>query len=130
VDPFIMYLTVGVSLVDAVLAGVLLAIYAREYSRIRAQFTLGLVMFAAFFLAQNLLAAYGYLVLMVFLPDNVQPIMLAIMLLEALALAVMAYSAVSVGWRRGTGDSLKSGRVRANPPAGTGTPSVPAGKGP
>ena len=100
-DPLMMWLTVFVALGDAALAGVLLHIYTREYARVRAPFTLGLVMFALFFLAQNLLAAYGYLVLMVFLPDNVQPIMLAIMLLEALALGVMAYGAASVRAREG-----------------------------
>jgi hypothetical protein len=124
-----MYLTVAVAIVDAGLAGALLAMYGRAYTRIRAPFTFGLILFAGFFLAQNLLAAYGYLVLMVFLPDDVQPIMLAIMLLEALALGMMVYSAVLPNGRR-TGSERKAVRLGSTPAAGGAKiPSV-GGKGP
>ena len=125
-----MWLTVAVAIVDAALAGALLVVYGREYARVRAPFTLGLVMFAGFFLAQNVLAAYGYLVLMVFLPDNVQPIMLAIMLLEALALGVMTYGAAAVRSRHERPDFPERARVRAGPPSAVGPAGLPGGKGP
>ena len=128
-DPLMMYLTVGVSLIDAALAGILLFIYGREYARVRAPFTLGLVMFAGFFLAQNLLAAYGYLVLMVFLPDNVQPIMLAIMVLEALALGVMAFGAAALPSRRERKADAGIERGRPAPVVGSGALQVPQSKG-
>jgi len=125
-----MYLTVTVALVDAALAGVLLMVYGRAYSRVRAPFTLGLVMFAGFFLAQNLLAAYGYLVLMVFLPDNVQPIMLAIMLLEAFALGVMAYGAAAVGSRQSKPDTSKQPSIRQAATRPGAAVRLPGGKSP
>ena len=88
-----MYATVGLGLVDAGLAAGLLAVYARSYRQVKAPFTVGLMMFAALFLVQNLLAAYSYLSMMAFFPDPVQPYMLAVMALEAVALAIMLYSA-------------------------------------
>jgi hypothetical protein len=87
-----MYATVAVALLDAALSGTLLVLYARSYREVKAPFTLGLVLFAAVFVAQNLLAAYSYLVLMVFFPEAVQPFMLAIMILEAVALGMMVYA--------------------------------------
>lgn len=88
-----MYATVAVAAVDAALSAGLLAVYARSYMRVKARFTVGLMMFAALFLVQNALAAYSYLTMMTFFPEPVQPYMLAVMALEALALGVMLYSA-------------------------------------
>ena len=88
-----MYATVGVALVDAALSAGLLALYARSYRQVKAPFTMGLVMFAALFLVQNALAVYSYLAMMTFFPDPVQPYMLGVMALEALALGVMLRSA-------------------------------------
>ena len=88
-----MYATVGVALVDAGLSAGLLAVYAKSYLRVKAPFTAGLMMFAGLFLVQNALAAYSYLSMMTFFPDAVQPYMLAVMALEALALAVMLFAA-------------------------------------
>ncbi len=125
-----MYLTVAVALVDAAMAGVLLLVYMREYTKLRAPFTLGLVSFAGFFLAQNLLAAYGYLVLMVFLPDDVQPLMLAIMLLEALALGVMVYGAAAVRSKSGHRDTAEKAQVRPPAPHAGASIRLPGGKAP
>jgi hypothetical protein len=88
-----MYATVGVAAVDAALSAGLLALYAKSYRRVKAPFTMGLVMFAGLFLVQNALAVYSYLSMMTFFPDAVQPYMLGVMALEALALSVMLYSA-------------------------------------
>ncbi len=90
---FMMYATVGVALVDAGLSAGLLALYAKSYRTVKAPFTLGLLLFAALFLVQNLLAAYSYLTMMGLYPDAVQPYMLGVMALEALALGLMLYSA-------------------------------------
>jgi hypothetical protein len=85
----IMYATAGVALVDAALSAALLIVYARVYWRVKAPFTVGLMMFAGLFLVQNLIAAYAYLSMMALFSDAVQPFMLAVMALEALALGVM-----------------------------------------
>lgn len=87
-----MYATVALALVDAGLSAILLALYARSYRKVKAPFTIGLMIFAAVFVAQNALAAYSYLALMLFFPDPVQPFMLAIMALEAVGLGMMVYS--------------------------------------
>jgi hypothetical protein len=93
VSEAMMYATVGAAIVNAGLSGALLALYSRSYRKVKAPFTLGLIVFAAVFVAQNLLAVYSYLALMVFFPDPIQPYMLAIMSLEAVALAMMVYAA-------------------------------------
>ena len=88
----LMWATVGLAAVDAALAGGLLLVYGRNYAKVRAPFTLGLVMFAGFFLAQNLVALYAYLTMMQFFPPELHVYMVAIMAFEALALAVMLYA--------------------------------------
>ena len=88
-----MVATAGVAGVDAALAAVLLALYLKGFMKVRAPFTLGLLMFAVFLLAQNLLAVYAYTSMMEIFPAVLAPYMLGIMVFEGLALAVMAYSA-------------------------------------
>lgn len=88
-----MYATAAVALLDAALSAGLLAVYWRAYSRIKAPFTLGLMMFAGLFVIQNLLAAYSYLAMMALFPEAIQPYMLAVMALQALALGVMLWHA-------------------------------------
>lgn len=88
----LMWATVALAAVDAALAGGLLVVYGRNYARLRAPFTLGLLMFAAFFVAQNLLALYAYLTMMHFFPPELHAYMVAIMAFEGLALAVMLYA--------------------------------------
>jgi hypothetical protein len=87
-----MWATVALAATDALLAGGLLVVYAKAYRRVRAPFTLGLIMFAGFFVAQNLLALYAYLTMMHFFPEALHVYMVAIMAFEALALAVMLHA--------------------------------------
>lgn len=87
-----MWATVGLAAVDAALAGGLLVVFGRSYAKVRAPFTLGLVMFASFFVAQNLLALYAYLTMMHFFPEELHGYMVAIMAFEGLALSVMLYA--------------------------------------
>ena len=83
----------GAAGLDSILAAGLLTVYAKSFMKVRAPFTIGLMTFAAFFLAQNLLALYAYITMMAFFPVMLAPYMLGIMLFEALGLGVMLYSA-------------------------------------
>ena len=87
-----MMATVLVAGVDAALSAGLLAIYARSFTKVRAPFTIGLIMFSLFFLAQNLLAVYAYFTMMEIFPSALAPYMLGIMAFEGLALGVMLFS--------------------------------------
>jgi hypothetical protein len=87
-----MLVTLAFAAVDAALSAGLLLVYARSYRRVRAPFTLGLMLFALFFLLQNLLAVYAYFTMMGFVDEHLQPYMAAIMGLEAAALGLMLYA--------------------------------------
>lgn len=88
-----MMATVAVAGIDAALSVALMAVYAKSYSKVRAPFTLGLIVFAALFLAQNLLALYAYASMMEVFPASVGPYMLGIMVTEGAALGGMLYAA-------------------------------------
>jgi len=88
-----MMATVAVAGLDSALSVGLMAVYARSYSRVRAPFTLGLLVFGSLFLAQNILAVYAYASMMELFPAAVAPYMLGIMVTEGAALAGMLYSA-------------------------------------
>ena len=57
-------LTIAFSILGAVLALVLLLTYLRSFVKVRARFTLVLMVVALFFLAQNSLMAYALLTMM------------------------------------------------------------------
>ena len=84
---------VVVAIADAVLAGALLAVYGGVYRRTHAPFTLALLLFAAAFLAQNVLVAYAYTTMMPIVPEELTPYFLGIGVLEAVGLGAMLYTA-------------------------------------
>ena len=88
----VMIAALGVGVVDVALSAALVSVYARNYAKVRAPFTLGLILFAAFFFAQNLLAVYAYLTMMEFVPPALAPYMLGITAFEGMALGVMVYA--------------------------------------
>ena len=88
----IMILTVGLAAVNAALSSGLLFVYVLSYRKVRAPFTLGLLLFALFFLLHNLLAAYAYFTMMSVVNEALQPYLAAIMGLEATALALMLHA--------------------------------------
>lgn len=60
----LMWINVGLALVNALLALVLGWVYANNHREIRSPLTLGLLIFAAFFVLHNVLVAYHYLSMM------------------------------------------------------------------
>ena len=83
----------AVAALNVVLAAVLAALYARTYARTKAPFTLGLILFALAFLAQNVLLAYSYGTMMPLFAEALVPYLLAIGVFEAAGLAAVLWTA-------------------------------------
>lgn len=60
----LMWTNVALAAVNAVLALVLGWVYAQNHRQVRSPMTLGLLLFAAFFVVHNVLVAYHYLTMM------------------------------------------------------------------
>lgn len=56
----LMYGSVAGAVINLALVGVLLYVYGTSYRKMRTGFTLGLMVFAAFFLVQNVITLYSY----------------------------------------------------------------------
>ncbi len=83
----------AVAALNVLLTAVLVALYARTYARTRAPFTLGLILFAIAFLAQNALVAYSYGTMMPLFGGTLVPYLLAIGVLEAAGLVAVLWTA-------------------------------------
>ena len=84
--------TVVLAAIAAILSLGLLITFAVSYRRVRAPFTLGLMMVAVFFLAQNLLLVYAFLSMMADLSDFVAQILTGVMAFGNVALGVLLYT--------------------------------------
>jgi len=85
--------TIGVATANILLAALLTVLYVRVYDRTKAPFTLGLILFALAFLAQNVLVVYSYSTMMPYLSSALEPYLLGIGILEAIGLASVVYTA-------------------------------------
>ena len=88
-----MALLMVVSMYTAVVASILLLglalVYLRMYRDTRAQFSLGLVIFALILLAQNILAVYSFVIMSPFIGDPFLPYLLGINLAQVLGIIVL-----------------------------------------
>lgn len=91
-DP-LMIGSIVVGAANIILALLLLGVYGGVYGRTRAPFTLALLLFAAAFLAQNILVVYSYVMMMPIVPDALNPYLLGIGILEAAGLGAMLWTA-------------------------------------
>ena len=80
------------SLVNVLLLIGLIWIYINSYRRVRAQFTAGLVFFAALFLVQNLIALYSFITMFMYYVAGVTGLVLAITVVQSAGLAVMLWT--------------------------------------
>jgi hypothetical protein len=76
----------------AILSLGLLITFLASYRRVRAPFTLGLVLYAAFFLAQNLLLVYAFVTMMAVLTEFVAQLLTIVMAFGCVALGVLLYA--------------------------------------
>ena len=84
--------TIVLAAVAALISLGLLATFLASYSKVRAPFTVGLVMVAAFFLAQNLLLVYAFVTMMADLTEFVSQLLAVVMAFGVVALGVLLYA--------------------------------------
>ena len=84
---------ITVAVLNIALTTGLVVVYARMYAHTKAPFALGLVLFAAAFLAQNALVAYSYGSMMPLIPGALAGYLLGIAGLEAIGLAAVLWTA-------------------------------------
>lgn len=85
--------SIAVGGANVLLAATLLVVYRGVYARTKAPFTLALLLFAAAFLAHNLLMVYSLVTMMGVVPGDLDPYLLGIGTLEAIGLAAMLWTA-------------------------------------
>lgn len=85
----LMQLSMYTAAINAILLLVLMAIYARVYKDTKAQFSLGLIMFAALLFAQNLLAVYSFAAMAPFIGDPFLPYLLTINVAQTLGVVIL-----------------------------------------
>jgi hypothetical protein len=76
--------------INVVLLLVLIGTWARTYAEIRAPLTLGAMVFAAFLLAENVVALYFYLTAPA-MPSPAVQFMMVIQILETIGIGILAY---------------------------------------
>jgi hypothetical protein len=80
------------SLLNVILLIGLIWIYLSSFRKVRAQFTLGLVFFAALFLVQNLIALYSFLTMFMYYASGVTGIVMAITIVQTAGLSIMLWT--------------------------------------
>ncbi len=88
-----MFGTIVIGGANILLAATLLVVYRGVYARTKAPFTLALFVFAAAFLAHNLLIVYSLVTMMNLVPGGLDPYLLGIGALEVVGLGAMLWSA-------------------------------------
>jgi hypothetical protein len=84
--------TIVLAAVAAVVSLALMLSFIASYRRVRAPFTLSLVLVAGFFLAQNLLMVYAFVTMMADLTDFVAQLMIVVMAFGIGALALLLHT--------------------------------------
>jgi predicted membrane protein len=80
------------SAVNVLLLIGLVWIYASSFRKVQAQFTAGLLFFAALFLLQNLISLYSFLAMFMYYAPGVTGIMLAITIAQTAGLAFILWT--------------------------------------
>jgi len=82
------------SFVNIVLLVGLIWVYGNGFRKIRAQFTAGLLFFAALFLVQNLLALYSFLAMFMYYASDVGGFVLAYTIVQTAGLVVLLWVSI------------------------------------
>jgi hypothetical protein len=83
-----------VSMVNVVILVMLLVVYANIYRKIRATFTIGLMVFAGMLLLHNVIAIYGYFAMAPLYSNDLLPYFVGIHIAELAALIALLKVAV------------------------------------
>ncbi len=92
VADLLMPLNLALGSANAILAALLLALYGSMYRRSRSTFTVGLMVFAAAFLVQNLFVVYSLVAMMSYVEGPLAPYLAGIAILEAVGLAAILWT--------------------------------------
>lgn len=76
-----------VSIGTIIISGILLYLYAKIYSKVRATFTIGLMFFASMLVVQNLIVVYAYFVMAPLYAEGLLPYFLFIHIAELAGVA-------------------------------------------
>jgi len=68
-----------------------IVLYGNSFRKIQAQFTAGLIFFAALFLIQNLVALYSYLTMFMYYAEDLGPFVAVITVAQTAGLAVLLW---------------------------------------
>ncbi len=79
------------SLLNVVLLLGLIGIYGNSFRKVRAEFTAGLLFFAALFLVQNLIGLYSYVTMFMYFASGVAGLVLAITVAQTAGLGVLLW---------------------------------------
>ncbi len=91
---FLMDLSMYSAATSAILLLVLVGVYLRIYRDTRAQFSLGLAIFASILFAQNIVAVYTFLTMAPSVQDPFLPYLFTINVAEALGIIVLLRTTV------------------------------------
>ena len=80
------------SAVNVLLLIGLLWIYGNSFRKVRAQFTAGLLFFAALFLIQNLMSLYSFLTMFMDYASGISLMVLAITIVQTAGLAIILWT--------------------------------------
>jgi len=80
------------SVVNVLLLVGLIWIYANSFWKVRAQFTAGLLFFAALFMAQNLMSLYSFLTMFMDYASGISQMVLAITIVQTAGLAIILWT--------------------------------------
>jgi len=82
----------ALSAVNVLLLLGLIWIYGNSFRKVRAQFTVGLVVFAALFLIQNLISLYSFVSMFMYYAPGVTGIVLAITVVQTAGLGIILWT--------------------------------------
>ncbi|MFW3147184.1 MAG: hypothetical protein ACMUIE_10290 [Thermoplasmatota archaeon] len=86
------WITFGLSALGAIIALALLIVYIKSYTKVKAKFTLSLILVAFFFLAQNSLMVYSIWTMMADFSDLVYNFMMVTIGFGDIALGLLLYN--------------------------------------
>lgn len=89
----VMMFATALAAVDSVLAILLLVVYYGVYRQIRAPLSRGLMVFSAFLVVQGLVTLGTYVAMLPIIPDELAPLLVAMMALEGAGFLVLLRTA-------------------------------------
>jgi hypothetical protein len=86
-----MYLAVGMNVINIALLGVLLVVYVKNYMEMKAQFSLGLILFAGTLVLNKLLTIFFIVITMMDHADELGIPLLILETLQLFAFSILTY---------------------------------------